>query len=245
MDGIEILEMILYIVMALAYIALFTAMIRAVRGGRFGWIATTAAIAIGILLIVYLVVNVESIEPAAWAQILLTFGLVTVTGFYAWRTHVMSEEMKEQRLGEARPYLLLRLPLEQGEFMQWDDYQSRKPQTEFPVTILNAGKGPATNLWASLWRSEKSYAGDSKGYLAPNEEWQTTISRISLPQHIEGWLPELKKSIKQGYPGVVAVKYNDIHHRVWVSYLCLERHSDVEAFVMEGEQNIVELKNGD
>ena len=246
MDGIEVLEIILYIVMALAYTALFIAMTRAVRGGKFGWIAATAAIIIGILLIVYLVVNVESIEPAAWAQILLTFGLVTATGFYAWRTHVMSEEMKEQRLGEAQPYLLLRLPLEQDELIQWDDYQSSKPPTELQVTILNAGRGPATNLSASLWSSEISFFGKNKGYLAPGQEWQVNISRDSTDAveagiEKEAWLPESKKSIKQKYPGVVAVKYNDIHHRVWVSYLCLERH-DIRAFVFEGEQDIVELK---
>jgi hypothetical protein len=248
MDGIEVLEIILYIVMALAYTAFFIAIIRVGTGGRFGWLAAAAAIAIGILLIVYLVVNVEKIEPAAWAQILLTFGLVAVTGFYAWRTHAMSEEMREQRLSEARPYLLLRL---EGEAVQWDkDEKEKPPDRNFPVTIRNVGKGPATNLWAALWSPKKTYFGDSKGYLAPGEEWQVTISRAStdmveLGIEKEGWLPELRKSIKKEYAGVVAVKYNDIHNRAWGSYLCLERHVDVEYFVIEEEQNIVELKNPD
>ncbi len=248
MEGIEILEIILYIVMALAYTAFFIAAIRAVRGGRLGWIATAAAIAIGILLIVYLVVNVKNIEPAVWAQTLLTFGLVTVTGFYAWRTHVMSEEMKEQRLGEAQPYLLLRL---ESEFTRWEkDEKGKPPDREFPVTIRNVGKGPAINLWAALWSAEKTFFGNSKGYLAPNEEWETSITRLStdmveLGIKKKGWLPELKKAIRREYTGVIAVQYNDIHQRKWASYLCLERHVDVEHFVIEEEQNTVKLENPD
>ena len=143
---------------------------------------------------------------------------------------------------------MLRLDLADNELLQWDTYKGKKPPSEFEVIIQNAGSGPATNLWVALWSSKKTYFGYSRGYLAPGEEWQATISRAStdmveLGIEKEEWLPELRNSIKKEYAGVVAVKYNDIHHRVWVSYLCLERHSDIEAFVMDGEQNIVEVKN--
>ncbi|MGD9118177.1 MAG: hypothetical protein PVJ08_05510 [Dehalococcoidia bacterium] len=207
---------------------------------------TLYIVALAAILTAYLAYNVYEITPADWAQILLMLGLVTATGFYAWRTHAMSEEMREQRLSEARPYLLLRL---EGDVIQWDKGEDGKlSDRDFPITIRNVGKGPAINLWASLWSPEEDYFGDSKGYLAPEEEWQVTISRAAIDLVTAGiikekWLPELKKSIKKKYPGVIAVKYNDVHHRTWVSYLCLERH-DVEAFVMEGEQNILELKNG-
>ena len=149
---------------------------------------------------------------------------------------------------EAPPYLLLRL---KDETVQWIDIEpnERRP-TKFEVTMRNAGNGPAINLWAAWWSHEKSFFGDSKGYLAPNEEWTTGISNIStmivrLGAEKEIWLPELRKVIENKYPGIVTVKYNDIHHRVWVSYLCLERHHLVDGYVMEGDQNIVEATQHD
>jgi hypothetical protein len=246
MEGTDVLATILFIVLIALYVFFFFAVIRAGTKGILSWLTAFGTAILGLLIVIYLFINIEDIEPADWAQILPLLGLVAVTGFYAWRTHVMSQEMREQRLGEARPYLLLRLQLEQDELIQWDDYQSSKPQTEFPVTIINAGKGPAKNLKASLWSPEISYFGENKGYLVPGEEWQVNISRDSTDAvesgiEKEAWLPELKKEIKQEYPGVIAVEYTDIHHRVWVSYLCLERH-DIRAFVFEAEQDIVELK---
>ena len=184
--------------------------------------------------------------------VLLTFALVLITCVYAMRTvdiakanRGMAEEMREQRLSEARPYLLLRL---NSEAVQWDkDEKGKLPPSEFDITIRNVGKGPAINLWAARWSHENSFFGDSKGYLAPNEEWVTGISKaptlgIELGFEKGIWLPELREVIENKYPGIVAVKYNDIHHRAWASYLCLERHVDVEWFVMEEYQNIVELK---
>ena len=201
---------------------------------------TLILVILGLIFTAYLVLHWHEIKPADLPQILLMIGLVTITAIYARSTEKIAKATKEQLLSEARPYLLLRL---NGEGMP-------PPPKEFTVTIRNAGKGPAINLWAALWGPKKSHFGDSKGYLAPGEEWQTTISRLStggveLGIIKEGWLPELRKLIKQEHLGVVAVKYNDIHHRVWVSYLCLERHVDVETFVIEGEQNIVELKKND
>ena len=195
-------------------------------------------------------------------QIALMAILVGTTIFYAYQAKKandsakasaqasvkMAEEMKEQRLSEAQPYLLLRLA---HEVFQWDKTeQGEQPAREFPITIRNVGKGPAINLWAALWDRRNSYFSESKGYLAPDEEWETTVSRAStsaveLGIEKDSWLPELRQVIEREYPGVVTVKYNDIHQRVWVTYLCLERHVDVEYFVMEEEQKIVELNKND
>jgi len=201
---------------------------------------------LGILFIIVVHYGAKELVTRDWAEILLTIGLLTITAVYVQSTAKMAKEMKEQRLSEAQPYLLLRLDLEEGVFLQWDTYKGEKPPDEFEVTIRNAGKGPAINLEASLWDPKSNYFGTSKGYLAPGEEWQFNMSKNSTSGVELGieevWLPELRKEIKQEYAGVVTVKYSDIHHRAWVSYLCLERHVDIEAFVSEAEQNIVELK---
>jgi len=194
-------------------------------------------------------------------QVILMALLVVVTSIYAWRTFAISsatrkqadasvkmvEEMREQRLSEARPYLLIRLA---DEFVQWDNTEQGKRPTKFQVTIRNVGKGPAKNLWAAMWGTMKVYFGDRKGYLAPDEEWKTDISRLNtggveMGIYKKGWLPELTEIIKQDDPGTVAVKYQDIHEHAWATYLILERHVDVEAYVIEGEQSIVEVNQSD
>lgn len=207
---------------------------------------------IGTLFAILVLYRGQELIARDWAQILLMIGLVTVTAVYAFSTQKqanasmkMAKEMKEQRLSEARPYLLLRLDLAYDELLQWDTYQGKPAPQEFKVTIRNAGKGPAINLEASLWHSTEIYPSDTKGYLASDQEWEATISKLAVGIGEEVWLPELRNFIKQDDPGVIVVKYQDIYNRTWVSYLCLERHGDIDAFVMEGEQNIVELKQND
>jgi hypothetical protein len=139
---------------------------------------------VGVILLIPIVYSASEIKTAEWVQIILTIGLLTVTAVYAASTEKqakanikMAEEMREQRLGEDRPYLLIRL---EGDVIQWDKTNEGKSRpSEFSVTIRNVGKGPAINLWAALWRPMKVYFGDSKGYLASGEEWNTTISRAN------------------------------------------------------------------
>lgn len=201
---------------------------------------------LGLLFIIYLSYNLFQIEPADWAQIMLTFGLVGVTIFYAFSAArqadasvKMAKEMKEQRLSEAQPHLLLRL---EGDAVQWDEIGDKKPSSEFSVIIRNEGKGTATNLRASLWNPTKNYFYTTKGYLAPGEEWRTLINRTSNIIKEEIWLPRLKEVITQPYPGIVAVKCQDIHKHNWVSYLCLET-IDESGYVQEEYQDLVKLEN--
>ena len=188
-------------------------------------------------------------------QVILMGLLDVVTGIYAWRTHVISkatkaqadasvetaEEMREQRLSEAQPYLLLRLKV---SAVQWNNIETDKHRpTEFQVIIHNAGKGPAINLCTALWHQSKSrFVCERKGYLVAGEEWEAPISRFTtLIEEKEGWLPKLKDIVEQNKTGIIAVECKDIHKRTWISYLYLERLAYADAFVTEGEQNIVEL----
>jgi hypothetical protein len=167
-----------------------------------------------------------------WIQAIAMVVLVAITGIYVWRTYVisnatrkqaetsvkMAEEMRAQRLSEARPYLLLRLKLEGGDALLWEGHESSKPRGELEVTIINAGKGPAINLDAALWHRENTYfIADRKGFLAPSEEWQANISRLNAGmEEKEGWLPELREVFKYDEP-TIAVEYQDIHKRKWAS----------------------------
>ena len=193
-----------------------------------------------------------------WIQAISMLVLVAITSIYAWRTHVISKatreqadtsmeiakEMREQRLSEARPYLLLRLT---DRVVQWGDrpdLREHRPLT-FPITILNGGKGPAIDLYTALWnKGERRYVYERKGYLIPGEEWQAEISRFTtLTGEKEGWLPQLRNIVGQNKTEIIAVEYKDIHKRTWISYLYLEKHAQDSDFVVAGEHNIMELKN--
>lgn len=108
MAGIDTLAVILIIAFILAYILLFYAMIQAGTRGTLGWIATGVAAIIGVLLITFLIANINNIVPADWAQILILLGLVAVTGMYAWSTMKMAKEMREQRVMASRPAIVLK-----------------------------------------------------------------------------------------------------------------------------------------
>ncbi|MBI4186384.1 MAG: hypothetical protein HY530_02620 [Chloroflexi bacterium] len=196
----------------------------------------------GMLVVLIVLYLFKLIDTAQAIQIILTFALVSVTAVYVRWTAEIAKSTKEQADASVRPYLLLRLDLEDNVLLQWDTYQGKQPPSEFEVTILNAGKGPATNLEASLWDSKLVYFPTTRGFLAPNEEWQANISKQGDTLLGGRWLPKLRGIIKQDDP-IIVVKYQDIHKRMWVSYLCLERHVDIEAFVKDGEQNIVEYNN--
>ena len=173
-------------------------------------------------------------------QIVLMGLLVVVTGIYAWRTFAI-----------ARPYLLLRLA--KGT-VQWNGIDpNERPLGEFEVAVKNVGKGPAINVLLGLWHPVEPHHLSSKGYLATGEEWQETIEKDYIREYNEedklelakAWLPKLKEIVKQDYPGVIAVEYQDIHKRTWVSYLYLVKITGLEAYVAEWEQAIVELKKDD
>ena len=214
---------------------------------------------LGIVILLIVLRLSNAIDAAQGIQILITFTLVGVTLAYVKRTAdiaraakeqaeasvKMAEEMREQRLSEAQPYLLLRL---KARVVQWDSIEQDKHRpTEFEITIQNVGKGTATDLYAALWHPHKSrFVGESKGFLVPNEDWETTISRFTtLIEEKEGWLPKLRDIVEQNKTGIIAVECKDVHKRTWVSYLYLESHAIEKAFVIGGKQNMVELKNND
>ncbi len=227
------------------------ALIRVRREGPIPKYIIYQVLAIGLLFILYLVLHSREIEPADWAQILLMLGLVAVTGLYAFSAFrqanasvKMAEEMKEQRFSEAQPYLLLRL---KDEAIQWDEIENKRPPNEFGIEIRNVGKGPAINIWAALWDARKSFFGNSRGYLAPEEKWEVSITRtpIMLEDLTARYLPNLLKIVEKPMPGIIAVSYNDVHKRIYVTYLYLCWHHSLDGYLMEGEQNMAEVIEND
>lgn len=193
-------------------------------------------------------------------QVILMGLLVVVTGIYAWRTFAISKgterqaqasvemvkEMREQRMSEAQPYLLLKLEDEPHQREGAPKFTEKADNNMLRITVLNAGKGPAINLRAAIWHATKTYCGDSKGYLAPDEKWgkrKITTDPESEISNEEGWLRKLGEIVTHDGPGVVAVACQDVHGRTWVSYLYLEWHHSVDDHVKAGNQGVVELES--
>jgi len=255
----DAVNIVLIVVIIASYVIGMVALRRAIGGEGIigGWNFWTSLF-VGFLLAGYLVIHVlahlnmlagigaltklNEISPSEWAQILLVLGLVVATGFYALMTFRMAKEMREQRLSEARPYVLLKLV---DEYLLWYDQGDKTAPRQFMVKVNNAGKGPAINLNAGLWRHDDTFAMDTKGYLAPGQEWGATINRsstdgIALGEKVP--YPQLKDKVKE--KTVVVVEYEDIHHLKWISYLSFEDMDDT-GYIRDGELNIMELKDSD
>ena len=212
------------------------------------WVKRIGIIIVGLIL-AYLFLNLDNIQPNSWVLIALYAGLVGITLVYAVGSHrqadasyKMSKEMREQRFSESQPYLLIRL---EDRIIRWHHVEPNdRVPNRFEVKIKNEGKGPAINLWTGLWNPTNNFIGENKGYLASGEEWQATIHKQSLPPiSIDVRFVELTRIIRNYSPEPIVVKYEDINKRSWISYISLIWHAAYEGCVVEGEQNIVELKN--
>ena len=207
--------------------------------------------------------NYQKPEVLALLNLVVLVGLTGVTAVYAYFTERMAksakaqadasvkmvDEMREQRMDEAKPIVLLRLEIKDEEFVTVPG--------KFDLLVLNAGKGPAVNLHAALWHAKKTcYIDTTKGYLSPGEEWRAKItSSLDVIEQEVGWLPELQTKVGRSEIAV-AVEYRDIHHRRWASFMRFERPfageeltdwsgKPIEApekIAIEDEQDIVELK---
>ena len=98
--------------------------------------------------------------------VILTGVLVLITGFYAWRTFVisrsagrqadastkMAQEMREQRYSECLPLLVPEnIPLIERAKSPEDAYSGLQTAGGVDVDWINAGRGVAINLQFSFW----------------------------------------------------------------------------------------------
>ena len=174
MTILEIIRVITLIVLILFSLILgIITIIGAIKKGFTRRRTALFVLSLGILFITYVAYNVREIQPSDWAQILLLLGLVAVTGFYAWRTHVMSEEMKEQRVMASRPVIIqkaVRTPAPGGGY-------------SYEFEIYNAGNGPAIELEIFLLdKNEKLIRSERRTFLRAGDS-PTTFYPYNLASH--------------------------------------------------------------
>ena len=187
MTGIDILAIILIAVFFAALVFYGYSLGKVALQGTVGRIALAFASTLGVLFIVYLFLNIGSITPADWAQILLLFGLVGVTGFYALSatkqardTAKMADEMKEQRYDAVRPVIdINRDPADEDKMLEAIAAREGDPSKGLACVLHNIGLGPAIDLYSFI---QNPVSGKSERYdfgtLAKGEK--TSRMRLSM-----------------------------------------------------------------
>jgi hypothetical protein len=190
---------------------------------------------------------------AAIASVLVLLGLAAMTFWYAKRTGHMAEatrrqadasaemvrEMREQRLSEERPNLLLHV--ENADRLNWafphgagsEDIYAMYP-TALTCTVHNAGRAPAKELSLTLLHPHMGFQTVWKGYLLVNETWtpHPFVEAAPLAQALSGEEPVslsawLRKQgaepnpVGDSYDAALVVAYRDIGGLPWATYLIL------------------------
>lgn len=130
MDTYIIIKIVAAVIILALYIVGLTKYLRrgSTSSGRRAFIPL---LTLGFLLCVYLVFNVLAISPADFAQIVLLFGLVIVTGVYAWSTANQADEVTRQRVNASQAVI-------------WPDVYWRSDSLIH--TLYNIGNAPALKV---------------------------------------------------------------------------------------------------
>lgn len=187
-----------YLFIAIAVIFLITVLKRVIKKGKFtarDRAVPIVILGVGFLYVIALVFHYSGeIEASERIQILLMFGLVAVTSFYAWSASrqadastEMAEEMKEQRYDSVRPLIDIRR-IEHGE--SWAESQALLTEQRkeaygdysqgLSCRLHNIGVGPATDVYSFVQTPDGKCQLLPFGALA--EDGKTDKYRLSLKQ---------------------------------------------------------------
>jgi hypothetical protein len=170
---------------------------------------------LGLLFIIYLSFNLFKIEPADWAQIILTSGLVGITIFYAFSATrqadasvKMAEEMKEQRYSESLPLLvpdiIPSITVDPNEV----PYESLQAGIGIKVVWHNVGKGVAANSTFSLWGAPLP-SGEVHHFLALESRALGSGQQITTSFDVYS----TQKDKPERYQPRLEAEYQDIYER--------------------------------
>ncbi len=183
-------------------------------------------------------------------QAIAVVALVIATAFYAWRTWSissatekqaeasveMAKEMREQRMAEDEPVLILDIVgQELPPYLHWhaewevlmneqtNEVVSPWPLPQCTVRVHNAGRGAAVSVEACYLQSDKYYFHSRRGLLLKGESNNLELS--GFPAFYGGrssWEKVALSQLGAPKPAFVIARYEDVHGRSWVSYLDLE-----------------------
>jgi hypothetical protein len=134
------------VIYLLAFILFIIALVGASKKGFTRQRVALVVLALGAVFTVYLAYNVHEIAPADWAQILLTLGLVAVTGFYALSSSRQADASVKMAEAMVKPTLI-------PYFEITSDFDEER-YVRFNAGVDNDGNGPAYDL--EFWLEDDS-----------------------------------------------------------------------------------------
>jgi len=213
MTILEILEIIrvitLIVIILFALILAVITTMRAKRGftrRQVGYLV----FCLGLLFITYIAITAREIQPADWAQIMLTLGLVAVTGSYAFSavkqadaSVKMAEEMREQRYDAVRPVIdIYRDPADDDKMPEAIAASEGDASRGLSCVLKNIGLGPAIDLRSFV---QNPISGERQHHDFGTLAIGKTTYRVKL------------SLIHEGSPLALLAYYKDVYGRTFKS----------------------------
>lgn len=234
---LEIIRAIALFVVILSSLA-FSAFVLISKKGFTRQRVSFFVLALGLMFISYLAYNVDVISPADQAQIMLTLGLVAVTGLYAFSAHKqaeanvkMAEETREQRIMESRPVIIQKAMVETET--KSGTHSSKDWFSYFE--IYNAGNGPAIEIEISLLNKDKDVKHSKrKTLLRADEAVQVSFDELAK-------LEKTNYYIVSEYQSIYSRGSNSTWYQTWLPFKTAAASEIGEIHVIAGELEFREV----
>jgi hypothetical protein len=183
-NALEGIDFVLIVAIAIAFGAFIYGIKRITEMGLVGKKRTWRVLGIlfGSLVFLYLLYNLDKIDPGNWAQISLLAGLVGVTVLYAVTTFTqanasakMAEEMKDTRFATLRPIINI----------VW--VGANKRNGKISASFSNVGPGPALNLKCYLTHKKYKFKFKHDRYTVLDREKSQMIDLPSENFDFKEW----------------------------------------------------------
>ena len=171
----------------------------------------------------------------------------------------MVEEIREQRMAQDEPWLILDIADQKlADYHEWDEQnQTLKhkhtgeevkpwPLPDCTVRVHNAGRAAAVSVEACYLEAENHYLHSPRGFILQGETCSLELSGFpAFYGRRPLWREEPLHRLSLSRPGCVLVRYYDVHGRAWASYLGLDWYPEMVPYVVPQEQGRLRLCDHD
>ncbi len=154
-----------------------------------------------------------------------TFLYALMTALISRDTRRQANEIRQQRLDERRPVLLIDLSDYRGK-MAVPSSDDAYPN-EIKVRITNVGSGPAIDVDVTAIHPKARYGRtEARGYLLPNESMTYETGESPYPAASGRGLADLLRDcgveVDPDHSVGLVARYRDEHERPWIAWMALK-----------------------